>query len=45
MAPPSGERKWLGKYPEVVCFLLAMENDRIMRENDALIKKIKELES
>lgn len=44
MAPPSGERKWLGKYPEVVCFLLALENDRVMRENEALMRRVKELE-
>lgn len=33
--PPTTERKWLGKNPEVVCFLLALENDRMMRENNA----------
>lgn len=33
--PPTAERKWLGKNPEVICFLLALENDRLMRENNA----------
>ena len=31
--PPSKERKWLGEKPEVVCFLLALEVDRLQREN------------
>jgi hypothetical protein len=32
--PPTAERKWLGKNPEVVCFLLALENDRLIKENN-----------
>lgn len=43
MAPVSNERKWLGKNPEVVCFLLALENDRLMKENTDLVKYINEL--
>lgn len=42
--PPTADRKWLGKNPEVVCFLLALENDRLLRENDGLRTRIKELE-
>jgi len=41
--PVTAERKWLGKNPEVVCFLLALENDRLIRENEQLLKYINEL--
>lgn len=43
LGPVSNERKWLGKNPEVICFLLALENDRLMRENNDLVKYINEL--
>ena len=30
----SNDRKWLGKNPEVVAFLLAFESERLHAEND-----------
>ena len=42
--PPTENRKWLGKNLDVVCFCLAFENDRLLKENESLKVRIKELE-
>ena len=35
----------MGQNPEVVAFLLAFENDRLLQENDSLKLRIKDLEN
>lgn len=35
----------MGQNPEVVAFLLAFENDRLLQENDSLKQRIRDLEN